>query len=174
MDHFSYRAGHLYCEDVEANQLAQEFGTPLFVYSKKTLTEHLTRFRNAFASLNPLICFSVKSCNNLAVLRCLAEAGAGMDVVSGGEIYRAKLAGVDMRKVVYAGSAKTDREIEEALLAEIGWLNIESTGELEAVIRLSSENASSLSGGASWSTRTFLIRQRIQRPQPGTRVAVRG
>ena len=137
MDHFAYRAGHLYCEEVSADRLAEEFGTPLFVYSKRTLVEHFARFRDAFASLRPLICFSVKSCNNLAILRLLAEEGAGMDVVSGGELYRAKLAGADMRKLVYAGSAKTDREIEEALVAEIGWFNIESEGELQAIEKLS-------------------------------------
>jgi diaminopimelate decarboxylase len=115
MDHFTYRHGRLHCEGMDAAGLADRFGTPLYVYSRRTLEEHYDRLAAAFAALSPLICYSVKSCGNLGVCRVLVQRGAGMDVVSGGELERALLAGCPREKVVYAGVGKTDPEIEAAL-----------------------------------------------------------
>jgi diaminopimelate decarboxylase len=136
MDYFTYQQGELYCEQVPVRAIADEYGTPAFVYSARTLVEHYDRLAEAFAPLNPIICFSIKSCQNLHIVRLLAQRGAGMDVVSGGELYRARQAGADMAKVVYAGVGKTDREINEAIDAGIGWFNIESEAELANVIQL--------------------------------------
>lgn len=115
MDQFHYRDGELQCESVRLAALAADVGTPTYVYSAATLVAHLRRFSEAFAPLNPLVCFSVKCCSNLGVLRTLARCGAGMDVVSGGELHRARLAGVDPERIVFAGVGKTDAEIRDAL-----------------------------------------------------------
>ena len=130
MDRFAYRHGELYCEDVPVRQIAESAGTPTFVYSAGTFDDHYRAIVAAFAPVSPLICFSIKSCQNIHILRRLAQMGAGMDVVSGGELYRAIRAGVDPAKIVYAGVGKTDREITEAMDAGIGWFNIESEAEL--------------------------------------------
>jgi diaminopimelate decarboxylase len=120
MDFFAYRDGRLVCEDVDLAALAAQSGTPTYVYSAATLGMHYDRLAAAFAELSPLICFSVKSSPNLHVLRTLTERGAGLDVVSGGELHRARLAGVPMGKVVYAGVGKTDAEIRDALGFGVG------------------------------------------------------
>src|SRR5262249_21714432 len=104
MDHFVYQDGRLTCEGVDLATLAAgSVRTPTYVYSGATLRMHYQRLAEAFKPLDPLICFSVKSCSNLAILKTLASLGAGMDVVSGGEICRARLAGVHPSKMVYAG-----------------------------------------------------------------------
>jgi diaminopimelate decarboxylase len=115
MDYFNYRDRVLWCEGVRATEIADRFGTPTYVYSRRTLEEHYDRLSEAFRELEPLICYSVKSCGNVHVCRVLGERGAGMDVVSGGELERAFLAGVPMSKVVYAGVGKTEGEILAAL-----------------------------------------------------------
>ena len=115
MDYFAYRDGRLACEGVDLASLAARTGTPTYVYSAGTLELHYDRLAAAFAELSPLICFSVKSSPNLHVLRTLVARGAGLDVVSGGELHRARLAGAPMSKVVYAGVGKTDAEIRDAL-----------------------------------------------------------
>jgi diaminopimelate decarboxylase len=115
MDHFTYRDGQLFAEHVRLADLAAAVGTPTYVYSHATLIDHYDRLAAAFAPLNPLICFSVKACPNIHVLRALAARGAGLDVVSGGELHRARLAGVPMDRIVFAGVGKTDGEIREAL-----------------------------------------------------------
>lgn len=115
MDHFEYRDGELCCQGVRMTDIAGELGTPLFVYSRSTLETHYDRFAAAFAPIDPLICFSVKSCPNIHILRVLAERGAGMDVVSGGELLRARLAGVPAGRIVFAGVGKSDDEIRESL-----------------------------------------------------------
>lgn len=130
MDYFNYRAGQLFCEDLPAAQIAERFGTPVYVYSHQTIVEHYERLQAAFADVDPLICYSIKSCANVHILRLLAGMGSGFDVVSGGELFRALKAGADPRKIVYAGVGKTDRELREALQAGVGWLNIESESEL--------------------------------------------
>jgi len=133
MDHFQYRDGQLYCEDVNLDALAGEVGTPAYVYSRRTFEEHHDRIARAFADLDPLICYSIKSCGNVSIIRLLADRGAGMDVVSGGEIHRARLGGASMSKIVYAGVGKTDDEIRLGLDQGIGWFNIESEAEFENI-----------------------------------------
>jgi diaminopimelate decarboxylase len=133
VDHFQYRDGELHCENAPAENVARAAGTPCYVYSRATLIDHYDRLVAAFAPLSPLICYSIKSCANLAVCRILAERGAGMDLVSGGELHRALLAGVDPAMCVYAGVGKSDVEIEQALQAGVGWFNIESEPEFENV-----------------------------------------
>ena len=130
MDHFAYRNGELYCEDVPVREIAKAVGTPAFIYSSATFLHHYRAIAAAFAELEPIICYSIKSCSNLHVIRLLAEHGAGMDVVSGGELFRAIKGGADPAKIVYAGVGKTDQEINEAIDAGIGWFNIESEAEL--------------------------------------------
>ena len=138
MDHFQYRDGRLYCEELSLDELAARVGTPAYVYSRKTFEHHYDALVRAFAELDPLICYSIKSCGNVHILRLLAERGAGMDVVSGGELHRAKLAGAPMSKIVYAGVGKTDNEVRQAIEAGIGYFNIESEAEFENVADIAS------------------------------------
>src|SRR5437879_10101584 len=107
MDHFSYRNRALSCEDVPVRQLAETYGTPLFVYSKATLLHHLGQLQKAFAAVDPLICYSIKTTGNLHLCRLMSEAGAGFDVTSGGELYRALNAGGRGDKIVFPGGGKT-------------------------------------------------------------------
>jgi diaminopimelate decarboxylase len=139
VDHFAYREGELLCEDVAAAKVAEAAGTPCYVYSRATLREHYRRLAEAFAPLEPLICYAIKSCSNLSVCRTLAECGAGMDLVSGGELHRAQLAGVDPGRCVYAGVGKTDAEIRAALAAGVGWLNVESEAEFENISAIAAD-----------------------------------
>lgn len=139
MDSFLFRDGELYCEDVPMREIARTAGTPTFVYSRATLEGHLDRLREAFAPIDPLICYSVKSCGNLSVLRTLAARGAGMDVVSIGELQRALEAGVPASRCVYAGVGKRDDEIAAAIDAGIGLLNVESEAEFENIARIAAE-----------------------------------
>ncbi|MBI4719137.1 MAG: diaminopimelate decarboxylase [Planctomycetes bacterium] len=136
MDHFVYRDGVLRCEEVDLRRLAEQFGTPLYVYSERTLLDHFDRVREAFAPLRATICFSVKSCQNLSILRLLRDRGAAFDVVSGGELARVLEAGASPSTVVFAGVGKTDAEIVAALRAGIGWFNVESEEELANLARL--------------------------------------
>ncbi|MHC4716123.1 MAG: diaminopimelate decarboxylase [Planctomycetota bacterium] len=139
MDYFAYRDGQLHCEDVPVESIADRAGTPLYVYSAATLREHYRRIAEAFAELDPTICFSVKALANVHILRLLAEAGSGFDVVSGGELHRAQQAGADMSKVVFAGVGKTDAEILAALEAGIRYFNVESEAEFESLARLAAQ-----------------------------------
>ena len=141
MDHFEYRNGTLFCEDVPAADIAAEAGTPVFVYSAATLLHHYRALASAFAALKPTICFAVKSLSNLHVLKLLAGAGSGFDMVSGGELARLQAIGADFRKVVFAGVGKTDREIAEALAAGIALFNVESEAEFENLSRLAAAAA---------------------------------
>jgi diaminopimelate decarboxylase len=136
MDFFEYRGGALYCEGVAVADIAAAVGTPVYIYSAATLLHHYQAIVEAFAELKPTVCFSIKSLANLNVLRLLAEAGSGFDVVSGGELARARAVGADCRKIVYAGVGKTDREITEAVQAGIGMFNVESEAEFENLSRL--------------------------------------
>ncbi len=136
MDHFQYQDGRLYGEGVDLTALCDQVGTPVYVYSRQTLLDHYQSLSRAFAPLDPLICYSIKSCGNVHILRLLAEAGAGMDIVSGGELHRARKAGADPEKIVYAGVGKTDAEIRAALDAGIGYFNIESENEFETIAAL--------------------------------------
>ncbi|MHC4836469.1 MAG: diaminopimelate decarboxylase family protein, partial [Planctomycetota bacterium] len=136
MDSFAYKNGKLFAEDVGVSKIASEVGTPVYIYSKATFLDHLKKIQTAYAEIDTTVCYSIKACGNINILRSLAEAGSGFDIVSGGELYRAQQAGADMSKIVFAGVGKTDTEILEALDAGIGYFNIESEPELENLIAL--------------------------------------
>ena len=132
VDHFDYRDGLLYCDGVPASELAERYGTPLYVYSARTIRHHFNVLCEAFAKLPeaPLVCYSVKANSNLSILRLLEMEGSGFDVVSGGELRRVQEAGGDVKKVVFAGVGKTDAEIDAALRADILLFNVEAESEL--------------------------------------------
>ena len=136
MEPFQYRDRQLYCEDVPVAELADQFGTPLYVYSQSAILETLESLRSAFADVDPLVCYSVKANSNLGILKVMAEHGSGFDVVSGGELHRVKLAGGDPERTVFAGVGKTDDEIVAGLEAGVLMFNVESEGELEAIARI--------------------------------------
>jgi diaminopimelate decarboxylase len=121
---------------VPVRALAEEFGTPLWVYSKRTILHHYRQIEQAFADVEPLICYSVKANGNLGILRVLIEAGSGFDVVSGGELYRVTQAGGDPRRSVFAGVGKTDTELRDALQQRVLMFNVESEAELDALGRV--------------------------------------
>src|SRR6266446_1359493 len=133
MDHFSYRKRILHCEDVPVPALAQAYDTPLYVYSKSTLLHHLRQLQKAFAPVQPLICYSIKTNPNLSICRLMGEAGAGFDVTSAGELYRALAAGGKGDKIVFAGVGKTDEELRYGLESRVLLFNVESDAELRAL-----------------------------------------
>jgi diaminopimelate decarboxylase len=133
MDHFHYCNRLLCCEDVPVPTLAQTYGTPLFVYSKSTLLHHLHELQRAFAPVNPLLCYSLKTNPNLAICRLMREHGAGFDVTSGGELYRALTAGGAGDQIVFAGVGKTDEELRYGLDSGALLFNVESEAELHAL-----------------------------------------
>ena len=139
MEYFSYNSGRLFCEGVEADALVATYGSPLYVYSKAALLAKFTAIRKAFADIDATICFSVKSCSNLAVLKVLRDAGAGFDIVSGGELARALRVGADPRKIVFAGVGKSDSEIRYALDNDILMFNVESEAELDNIQNIAAE-----------------------------------
>jgi len=133
MHEFKFIDNELHCEAIKVRDIAHKVPTPFYLYSYKTLLDHYRKLKAAFRPISPLICFSMKSNSNLAVLRALVKAGAGLDIVSGGELYRARLAGVDPRKVVYAGVGKKRNEIEDAIRFGILFFNVESEEELSEI-----------------------------------------
>lgn len=139
MDFFNYKNGELFCENVPAAKIAAEMGTACYVYSKATLLHHFNQVKNAFAEINPTICFSIKSCGNINLCKVLANEGSGFDVTSGGELFRALQAGGDPKKIIYAGVGKTDDEIREAINVGIAAFNIESEAEIENIDRIAGE-----------------------------------
>ncbi len=136
MHDFHYVGNRLFCEGVSLEALARRFGTPLFVYSKRTLTEHFRRLDEALAGIGHLVCFAVKSNSNLSVLHTLAQLGSGFDIVSEGELRRVIAAGGDPAKCVFAGVGKSEAEIEFALEQGIYCFNAESEPELERIDRV--------------------------------------
>jgi diaminopimelate decarboxylase len=133
MDHFSFKNRVLHCEEVAIPALAEKYGTPLYVYSKATLLRHLTQIQVAFAEAEPLVCYSIKTNANLHIAKLMVEHGAGCDVTSGGELYRALKAECAPSKIVFAGVGKTDAEIRAALEQGVHLFNVESEGELMAL-----------------------------------------
>ncbi|WP_281995230.1 diaminopimelate decarboxylase [Ruegeria faecimaris] len=133
MDHFLYRDGALYAEDVPISEIAAAVGTPFYVYSTATLLRHFQLFDEALDGTDHLVCYAMKAASNQAILKTLAEAGAGMDVVSGGEYLRAKAAGVPGNKIVFSGVGKTAEEIRTALTGGIRQFNVESEPEMEVI-----------------------------------------
>ena len=133
MDHFNYQGNSLYAEAIPVADIAQEFGTPCFIYSRATLERHYRVYEEALAGCPHLICFAVKANSNLAVLNVLARLGAGFDIVSGGELDRVIAAGGDASKVIFSGLGKTAAEIEKALQLGIHCFNVESEAELDRI-----------------------------------------
>ena len=127
MDYFNFKDGNLYAEDVKVEDLAKKYGTPLYIYSKATLERHYRAFEHALNRIPHLVCYSVKSNSNLAVLNLMAKLGAGFDVVSEGELRRVIAAGGDPKKTVFSGVGKTDDELEFALVNGIRCINAESS-----------------------------------------------
>ena len=133
MHHFKYRQNELYCEDVPVGKIAAEIGTPFYLYSHSTLTRHFKVFNEAFEGIERLVCFSAKANTNLAVLRLFATLGCGLDIVSGGELYRGLQAGFAPDRIVYSGVGKRVDEIDYALESKILMFNLESLDELKLI-----------------------------------------
>ena len=133
MDHFSYKSGILHAEDASIKEIAKKVGTPFYVYSTATLRRHFDLFESALSGIDHLICFAVKAASNQAILRTLANFGAGMDVVSGGEYKRAREAGVEGSQIVFSGVGKTGAEMKLALTEGVRQFNVESEEELLAL-----------------------------------------
>jgi diaminopimelate decarboxylase len=133
MNHFEYRNGEMFAEDVPVKRIAKEVGTPAYVYSLATLKRHFRVFDQAFAKVPHIVCFSVKANSNIALLRTFAKAGGGFDIVSGGELFRALKAGADPKKIVFSGVGKKKEEIEYALSSGILMFNVESEHEMVAL-----------------------------------------
>src|SRR5271169_1162752 len=138
MHDFRYVGKKLFCEGVAVETLAKRFGTPLYIYSQRTLTNHFQKLDSALAPLDHMICFAMKANSNLSVLRTLADLGGGFDIVSGGELQRVIAAGGDPRKCVFAGVGKTEMEIEFALRSGVYAFNAESEPELQRINRVAS------------------------------------
>ncbi len=136
MHYFQYKGNELFCDDVSIKGIAQEVGTPLYLYSSQTLIRHAQNIDGAFKDIDHITCYSVKANWNLTLLRILAKRGLGADIVSGGELYRALKAGFTPEKIVYSGVGKSTEEIEYALGAGILAFNVESTAELKEIDKI--------------------------------------
>ena len=130
MDHFHYKEDELYAEEVALKDVAEKYGTPSFVYSKATLERHAKAYINSFKSMNGLVCFSVKALSNISILKILKNAGCGFDIVSGGELHRALLAGADPKKIIFSGVGKSKTEMMSGIENDILSFNVESEQEL--------------------------------------------
>jgi diaminopimelate decarboxylase len=133
MHSFEYQQGELYCERVPVSRIAKELGTPCYIYSHETLIRHFHAYDNAFKDIPHVIAFAMKANSNLAILRLMAREGSGVDIVSGGELFRAMKAGVPASKIVFAGVGKSPDEIRDALKANILMFNVESAAEIRAL-----------------------------------------
>lgn len=133
MNHFEYKKDQLYCEEVPLTDIAKDLGTPVYVYSHATLIRHFRVFNEAFVGLPHLVCFAMKANSNIAILHALIKEGAGIDIVSGGELFRARTAGAPANKIVYSGVGKTKDEMAYALKEGILQFNVESEEELEVL-----------------------------------------
>jgi diaminopimelate decarboxylase len=130
MDHFHYKEDELYAEDIALKNVADKYGTPAFIYSKATLERHAQAYINSFKSMNGLVCFSVKALSNISILKTLKNSGCGFDIVSGGELHRALLAGADPKKIIFSGVGKSKDEMVAGIENNILSFNIESDQEL--------------------------------------------
>lgn len=133
MHDFTYKKNELYCEKVRIRDIVKKVGSPVYIYSHKTITDHIRKIQRAFRTVKPLICYSMKANSNLAVLGTVVKTGAGLDIVSLGELFRARKAGCDPKKIVFAGVGKSEEEIETAIRAGILLFNVESGPELERI-----------------------------------------
>ena len=138
MNHFEYRDGVLHAEGVDLREIAQRVGTPFYCYTRATMERHYRVFSDALAGLPTLICYAMKANSNQAVLRLFGRLGAGMDVVSEGELRRARAAGIEPARITFSGVGKTEREIAYALAEDILCFNVESEAELHTLSRLAS------------------------------------
>ena len=136
---FRYQNGRLHCEEVDLTRLVAEFGTPLYIYSASTILDHYVRLDAALAPIDHLICYAVKANSNRAILKLLSEAGAGFDIVSGGELFRVLAAGADPKKCTFAGVGKSHDEIEYALDQGVHSFNVESEAELDCIDRIAGQ-----------------------------------
>ena len=136
MSNFFYKDGVLFCEDVPVSDIALKYGTPSYVYSKKTLEDNFDAYSNSFIENEGMVCFSVKSLSNISILRLLSEKGSGFDIVSGGELERVIAAGADPKKIIFTGIAKTNAEIIQGIKKDILSFNIESESEMLRIERI--------------------------------------
>ena len=139
MNHFEYKEGELFCEDVSVTQIAQEVGTPFYLYSKATLIRHFHAFDSGFEGVDHLTCFAVKSCSNIAVLSLFGNLGGGADIVSGGELFRALKAGIDPKRIIYSGVGKTEEELRYGIKSGILLFNVESEQELHRLNKVAGD-----------------------------------
>jgi diaminopimelate decarboxylase len=133
MHYFNYKNNDLYCEEVKVSDIVEEFGSPCYIYSHRTLIEHFRKLQSAFRPISPLICYSVKANSNLSICKELVSEGSGLDIVSGGELFKALKIKADPKKIVFAGVGKTDAEIEYAIKTGILFFNVESEQELDRI-----------------------------------------
>lgn len=133
MDYFNYVRGELHCEGVRASLIAEKAGTPCYVYSARTVVDHFHKLRRAFEAVTPLICYSVKANSNLSIMKLMLREGSGFDVVSGGELFRARRVGAPPGKIVFAGVGKSEAEIRDAIRADILLINAESEQEVRRI-----------------------------------------
>ena len=136
MHDFKFRKNELYCEATKVGSIARKVGTPFYLYSHHTLVDHFTKIQKAFAPVNPIICFAMKANGNLAVIKTLLNLGAGVDIVSGGELRKALRLNADPRKIVFASVGKTEEEIALAIRTGILLFNVESVPELKEINRI--------------------------------------
>ena len=139
MHDFLYKGNELYCENVAVRDIARTVGTPFYLYSHHTLVDHMRKIKTAFAAINPLVCFAMKANDNLAVIKTLLNEGAGLDIVSGGELHKALLAQADPQKIVFASVGKTEEEITRAIRTGILFFNVESQPELAEINRIAAQ-----------------------------------
>jgi len=139
MDYFAYKDNKLFCEEVDLKSICDKVGTPVYVYSKKTLERHANAYLKSFSSTNNLICFSVKSLSNLSVLNVLKKIGCGFDIVSGGELHRVLAIKADPNKIIFSGVGKSEEEIEYGIRNRILSFNIESGSELKRIESVASK-----------------------------------
>ena len=133
MHRFAYKGSQFYCEETPISKIAERVGTPFYLYSIGTFLDHFLKLKKAFAPVSPVICFSMKANSNLTVLKALVNHGSGLDIVSRGELFRAKKVGVDPSKIVFASVGKTEQEIEEAIRFGILMFNVETVQELDVI-----------------------------------------
>lgn len=131
MDHFHYKDNELFAEEVALKDVAEKYGTPSFIYSKATLDRHAKAYINSFKSMDGLVCFSVKALSNISILKTLKNSGCGFDIVSGGELHRALLAGADPKKIIFSGVGKSKAEMTAGIENNILSFNVESEQELD-------------------------------------------
>jgi diaminopimelate decarboxylase len=139
MDHFHYKEDQLYAEEVALKNVADKYGTPAFIYSKATLERHANAYINSFKTMDGLVCFSVKALSNISILKTLKNSGCGFDIVSGGELHRALLAGADPKKIIFSGVGKSKDEMVAGIENNILSFNIESDQELSRLSMVAAE-----------------------------------